>query len=226
MPAKKSHHRRPTDTTDLIREIPELALMGAMGSGGVGQFIDEQRRAGQSELCTTAQHVSLPICCNSKDKLEAWGVQFLPPEEGNRDKLFTPAIIPEGWAIQPTDHHMYTKLVDTLGRERARIMYKADFYDRDAWIEAARRFRAYSYRHDDYDEKAQTVTRSGVVADGGVVIWRGEARNGTTRNWDLDDETKAEAVAKLAEIFPEPDDFEKAWAAATEAPVAADSRKQ
>jgi hypothetical protein len=42
--------------------------------------------------------------------------------------------LPPGWKVVPTDHSMWSDLVDAKGEKRASIFYKAAFYDRDAFI--------------------------------------------------------------------------------------------
>lgn len=60
--------------------------------------------------------------------LEALGVA----KGSEEDDLFYRATLPEGWQIVPTDHSMWSQLVDDTGTERAAIFYKAAFYDRTA----------------------------------------------------------------------------------------------
>ncbi len=50
------------------------------------------------------------------------------------DDLFCEAILPSGWQKIPTDHSMWTNLVDERGTPRVAIFYKATFYDRDAFF--------------------------------------------------------------------------------------------
>lgn len=90
------------------------------------------------------------------------------------DDLFMHATLPEGWEKRPTDHHMYSDLLDAQGRKRASIMYKAAFYDRDASIHAVPRFQA-SYKNarwEDPEAKDQDIP---VIEDSnGNVLWRGK----------------------------------------------------
>jgi hypothetical protein len=57
------------------------------------------------------------------------------------DPLFREAKLPPGWSKQPTEHSMWSDLVDDRGRVRAHIFYKAAFYDRRADIRLAGRFQ-------------------------------------------------------------------------------------
>jgi hypothetical protein len=47
--------------------------------------------------------------------------------------LFYDAKLPEGWKLEPTDHSMWSRIVDNQGQERVKIFYKAAFYDRSAF---------------------------------------------------------------------------------------------
>lgn len=49
------------------------------------------------------------------------------------DDLFVNAKFPEGWKKKPTDHSMWTDIVDETGKKRGGIFYKAAFYDRSAY---------------------------------------------------------------------------------------------
>lgn len=50
----------------------------------------------------------------------------------NADDLFVNVRFPEGWRKSPTDHSMWTDILDEKGRKRGSIFYKAAFYDRSA----------------------------------------------------------------------------------------------
>lgn len=116
---------------------PLLMMAVAMGSGA-DTLIEEQERNGQVQLANSAQ---LPRIIRggggvsdvqAKQKLEDMGVKFL--RESPRDNLFYDVELPKGWAVKPTDHSMWNKLVDDKGTEIASIFFKAAFYDRDAFL--------------------------------------------------------------------------------------------
>lgn len=87
---------------------------------------------------------------SGKQVLEAWGVVFSDEDSG--DKLFQLCKLPKGWAKQPTDHYMHNDLVDDKGRKRASLMYKPDFWDRDASLSPQRRFSIRKiYNREDRD---------------------------------------------------------------------------
>ena len=96
--------------------------------GGNPEAIEAQEAAGQEELSKSSQ---LPS--NGLEKVaQACGIEVLGPSAG--DALFSDVRLPEGWKIQPTEHAMWSDLVDETGKKRAAIFYKAAFYDRRADI--------------------------------------------------------------------------------------------
>ncbi len=48
------------------------------------------------------------------------------------DHLFYDVTLPEGWKITPTEHPMWSNLVNNKGKIIANVFYKAAFYDRGA----------------------------------------------------------------------------------------------
>ncbi len=50
------------------------------------------------------------------------------------DPLFLDVELPTGFKIQPTDHSMWSHLLDAKGKKIASIFYKAAFYDRRAFM--------------------------------------------------------------------------------------------
>lgn len=96
--------------------------------GGNPKAIEDQERRGQAELAKSCQ---LPTngLAEIATKL---GIKVLRQSVG--DAIFSDVELPEGWKIRVTDHSMWSELVDTDGVVRARIFYKAAFYDRSAFI--------------------------------------------------------------------------------------------
>ncbi|KKM96751.1 hypothetical protein LCGC14_1174880 [marine sediment metagenome] len=94
--------------------------------------IERQEAEGQK---TFAASEELP-CMAPWDILKEWGIVEL--EDHNEaflaGKLFCKVKLPEGWKKQPTDHSMWTDLLDETGKKRAGIFYKAAFYDQDAFL--------------------------------------------------------------------------------------------
>jgi len=116
------------NTTDRMKDPAEkmLFLADAMGHG-TGGAIERQERDGQRQLVNSDR---LPSDCGGRAPWLALGFTFGDPDP--HDPLFMPATLPPGWKRQATDHSMGSVIVDTLGRERVSIFYKAAFYDRKA----------------------------------------------------------------------------------------------
>jgi len=66
-------------------------------------------------------------------ELTALGFELDLSEQG-ADELLAPMYLPEGWERRPSDHHLYSYLVDGDGRNRVMVMFKGGDYDRDAWM--------------------------------------------------------------------------------------------
>lgn len=91
--------------------------------------IEAQEAQGQQDFVKSEV---LPRRCNfcTRNQLEALGIVF-----GKEvDDLFIEAVLPAGWKKVPTEHSMWSELLDAQGKKRASIFYKAAFYDRDAFI--------------------------------------------------------------------------------------------
>ena len=136
------------------KEDGEILLMGAMlrsmrgepvpeGSNHSSEAIYASEARGQAEMVRSE---SLPVrtnCCSDTD-LEAMGIELGQPFD--EDPIFRPAILPDGWGRQGTDHNMWSGVYDDRGRKRMSIFYKAAFYDRNAHVNAEHRFVASTGR--------------------------------------------------------------------------------
>lgn len=111
--------------------------------GGNPNAIEEQEKQGQDQITRAREVMQLPIKVNyplgedgkkgnSGEAYEAMGIKVIGTSKG--DELFFDVHLPAGWNINPTDHPMWSTLVDSEGKERANIFYKAAFYDRDAFV--------------------------------------------------------------------------------------------
>lgn len=112
---------------------PLFALAGM--AVNPSRFIHEQEAAGQRQLVNSD---TIPIRGISDQLLSAMGFTLGEPVPG--DKLFRFATLPAGWSKKPTDHDMWSNIVDDKGRERISVFYKAAFYDRDAFMRLNSRF--------------------------------------------------------------------------------------
>lgn len=114
---------------DTSKRDPLLNLMLAMG--GMDHMAAEDESNGQKQLVHSDRLPSRVLHGTDAD-FEAMGLSFGEPDP--QDPLFRPASLPGGWSKQPTDHYMWSTIVDDEGRERGRVFYKADFWDRDAFM--------------------------------------------------------------------------------------------
>jgi len=154
------------------------AALGALLDGDLDNLhvaltpggIEAQEAGGQRDFVMSEV---LPKECNFCDRkqLEQMGIVF--GEES--DDLFINVQLPDGWKKIPTDHSMWSKLVDEQGRERARIFYKAAFYDRKAYISLSRRFSYRVRPVSDNNANFDTVSRVGIVMDCEEEIWHTDA---------------------------------------------------
>lgn len=134
-------------------------FMAAITPGG----IEAQEKAGQLEQAALE---TLPIDLG-RDRgdgtmwrkcWESLGFQFGMPV----DELFVEAKFPPGWSKRPTDHSMWSDVIDDKGRVRGKVFYKAAFYDRRAHAMLVPRFSVDS----DYAQPLSTVRvqdASGIV---------------------------------------------------------------
>lgn len=191
----------------------EEVFLESFITGDVSGAIENQEKRGQQSLVRSSQ---LPKEGFDRIKLEALG--FKIGEEV--DDLFIAVTLPSNWAVKPTSHSMHSDVVDDKGRERIHIFYKAAFYDRSAHMYFCCRYSCGSEPVTGYgDEYNRLANEIGVVKDRGQVIWRTEAelpsidaffhagieRTDQERKdyFQKDDALKAEAKAKIAEMFPD-----------------------
>jgi hypothetical protein len=121
------------NTTADIQSDPAIGLVMVMAGPGA---IEAQEARGQREL---VQSSVLPADMrDQRPALEALGFKFGEPVDG--DPLFINAELPPGWSKAPTDHAMWSSVVDDRGRVRVNVFYKAAYYDRRASMRLAKRY--------------------------------------------------------------------------------------
>jgi len=98
--------------------------------GGNPAAIENQEAQGQKEICEAEQLPRTDGYKDLKDKYKQLGVEVLRETQG--DHLFYDVTLPKGWKITPTEHSMWSNLVNEKGKIMANIFYKAAFYDRAA----------------------------------------------------------------------------------------------
>lgn len=105
-------------------------LMAAIMPGG----IEAQEAKGQRDLVAAGDKLPKRIQEYGHDQDDAiLGILGITIT-GEADDIFNYVTLPDGWTIRPTDHSMWSELVDNQERVRAGIFYKAAFYDRSAHI--------------------------------------------------------------------------------------------
>ena len=142
--------------------------------------IEAQEKQGQTQQATAQ---TLPRKLDRR-QFETLGFVF----GENVDDLFVSVQFPEGWAKRPTDHSMWTDIVDQFGRKRGGIFYKAAFYDRDANAHLSTRFGVSVSYNDD--------TRTVYVRDA-LELVKKEISGLQRPDWNGDRERASEAVAKI-----------------------------
>jgi hypothetical protein len=123
-------------------DSPLRRLQGLM-PGGHGGAIEAMEAEGQAELVKSSQ---FPSKFNgnpeeekkARDLFGAAGMKWGEPTTG--DEIFCQVELPKDWKLVRTDHAMWSELLDDKGRKRASIFYKAAFYDRSAFWNAAIRY--------------------------------------------------------------------------------------
>ena len=102
---------------------PLIHLLGGIGSDS---YIEDMEAKGQQEIVGSEK---LPA--DLKGDFESLG--FVLGEVDPDDPLFMDVTLPGGWKRQPTDHPMWSEIVDERGIARVAVFYKAAFYDRRAF---------------------------------------------------------------------------------------------
>lgn len=172
--------------------------------------IEAQEAQGQRDLCVNGGLLPIDGGRRYQGEFEVIGIKFL----GKADDLFYKVELPQGWRIAPTDHSMWSELLDAKCRKRAGIFYKAAFYDRSAHCNLERRY-SYSYQPvDGWGNSSKLAAWVGVVTDGEQIIFKTaptviepEFNREAREPWDAwiveRDARREEAKAWLVEHFPE-----------------------
>jgi hypothetical protein len=170
--------------------------------------IERQEAAGQAKLVKSADRlptaVNYPYDTTISEVSEKLGIQL----GSIIDDVFIEATFPKGWHIKPTEHSMWSNLIDDRGRKRASIFYKAAFYDVSAHINFECRYdiNGYATREDGGVKLrgCQVVDRSTEK-----VLWSSDFVG--ERDFKAQDKNSAEARKWLNENFPQRDDPFAYW---------------
>jgi hypothetical protein len=170
--------------------------------------IERQEAAGQAKLVKSADRlptaVNYPYDTTISEVSEKLGIQL----GSIIDDVFIEATFPKGWHIKPTEHSMWSNLIDDRGRKRASIFYKAAFYDVSAHINFECRYdiNGYATRED-----GGVKLRGCQVVDKSTekVLWSSDFVG--ERDFKAQDKNSAEARKWLNENFPQHDDPFAYW---------------
>lgn len=159
--------------------------------------IEAQEAQGQKDFVASE---TLPTKCPRKE-LEELGFVFGEAA----DDIFTYVQFPEGWTKSPTDHSMWSDLVDDKGRRRGGIFYKAAFYDRSAHMNLDSRIR-YSRDYDNDEVFQYKVYRDGEVIHETEAVQPEGWTSGNRYNdayWAAEDKASKEVNTWLEENYPD-----------------------
>lgn len=139
----------------------EAFLLQSMATGDPASAVEALEARGQQQLVTSDR-----MPADLRGDRAAWtGLGFTFGEPDPADPLFMPATLPDAWTRQPSDHSMWSHIVDQHGRRRARVFYKAAFYDRRA---NATLITVYSYVWDCVTRGEQIVLDPDWATDAAV----------------------------------------------------------
>ncbi len=197
---EKSGKRAPKNTARLTPDDALGVVMDAL-LVGTNDALEFQEAQGQRELVNST---TLPTDMgrvskyNAKAILEAAGVKFGSVVKG--DPMFQYVELPAGWKKVPTDHSMWSNLVDDKGRVRAAIFYKAAFYDRSAHMRLDTRYGVAF----DYNRSEKEGVGVSNVTDCGQVIFSTEPiPTNKERSWETSEVTNQLAVEWLDAHYPD-----------------------
>lgn len=201
------------------------AALGALACGDVPNFlvasvpggIEAQEKRGQMQQAVME---TLPIkgtCGEDRKRFESLGFVF-----GEcADNLFINVQFPKGWKKIPTDHSMWSDIIDDKGRKRGAIFYKAAFYDMDAFCSLNRRYSSSTQPIDGWNGNRRGGKYIGVVKDGDKIIFKTEPTSSEPNSqaqraqflvWYEEKDKKDEEAKKwLAKNFPKYDDVLAYW---------------
>lgn len=118
-----------TNTTERVKHDLMLGLEASLPGG-----IEAMEAKGQGEF-VLSEALPTKMVGVTEDELAALGFVLGPAYDG--DPLFRDAKLPEGWSKRPTDHDMWSDIIDAQGEVRFAVFYKAAFYDRRALVRPA-----------------------------------------------------------------------------------------
>lgn len=190
-----------------MKENITPAALAAAAAGDLANFIvastpggiERQEAEGQRAMIEASY---LPRKINTHgvtwdDLVTRWGVTYAP-----YSTLFHSVTLPEGWKLVPTEHSMHSGLLDDRGRQRARIFYKAAFYDERADMTLEARYGIEPFRSPD-DGAAEPELHGYRIVDRATATIVETIGTVPYRAWDASDKLHQKARQRLAELFPD-----------------------
>ena len=176
---------------------------------GTSAAIENQEKRGQAQV-VHSEILPRDTRGITRQQLERIGFVL----GANIDDLFVEATLPAGWQKQPTDHSMWSKILDDQGRERFSVFYKAAFYDRSAFLSPVNRFSVTAEPINGWaNGSGEGVVYVGRVFDCGVPIWESEptppmpspsaGRDALMEWYEQQDTVRGHARAWLSAKYPD-----------------------
>lgn len=109
----------------------EENFLAASTPGG----IEAQEAAGQARLVCHADRLPIRGTIDRPDakaKWEAAGFVFGETIQEGKHRQFVACTFPQGWSLKATEHSMWSDVMDSEGKKRASVFFKATFYDYSA----------------------------------------------------------------------------------------------
>jgi hypothetical protein len=139
---------------------------------------------------------------------------------GATDDLFRTVELPNGWKMQPSDHLMWSHLLDQKGRVRARIFYKTEIFRSEAFITLETRFSIERlYSRDPHVNQVQHAVMDGTrqrFETNRVVLGTKPRNESALNDWYRRDEQltqkqRIECEAWLEERYPKWREYGAHW---------------
>lgn len=163
--------------------------------------IERQEAEGQRQMASSFRTLPKDM---DRAPAETFGFKF----GEDADDIFVNVIAPEGWSIRPTEHSMWSDIIDDKGRKRGSIFYKAAFYDRNAHGSWECRYRVeneYGAGHRPVEIKAVDTATGELLFSETVPPGDDEGR------YEREDAAGKVVADKLAERFPDYRDVTAYW---------------
>lgn len=191
--------------TPVRKEDGTIVLLESLLSGDSSAAILGQEARGQTSF-VGSDTLPTDISMDDKKVLESVGVKFLGTVQN--DPMFQYVELPAGWKKAPTDHSMWSSLLDEKGRKRASIFYKAAFYDRSAHLRTERRYGIEV----DYDRIDSDHVAVANVIDGTKVLHSTSPIDvNPDKRWESTDKARELATEWLEQNYPDWENSAAYW---------------